>query len=142
MTDTDFQPWATLDDIKKRWPELPPDREQQAEVLLEDATQYVLDIAPFTAASPAATRRRIICSVVQRALQSKLAGAEDTTGGLGGGFETLQMSAGPYSSTYKPLNPAGDFFLTRQEKLALGIGKQRAGSIDLLEGASYAGRNH
>lgn len=54
------------------------------------------------------------------------------------GIESLQIGAGPYSETRKPTNPNGDFYLTRQERRALGCGSQRLGSVDLLAGSRQA----
>ena len=54
------------------------------------------------------------------------------------GIESLQIGAGPYSETRKPTNPNGDFYLTRQERRALGCGSQRLGSVDLLAGSRAA----
>jgi hypothetical protein len=48
-------------------------------------------------------------------------------------MESVQETTGPFSTTYKPVNPAGDFYLTKQEKVALGSGASRA------FGASIAG---
>jgi hypothetical protein len=47
------------------------------------------------------------------------------------GMESVQQSGGPFSVTMKPLNPAGDFYLTKQERKALGDGAQRAFGVQI-----------
>lgn len=119
-------PFATVQDLKDRWPDFPTGAETHAGVLLGDASQYILDVAPSAANATENTRKRVVCAVVKRAMQ-----AEDSDIN---GYESYQQGAGPYQATLKPLNPHGDFYLTGQEKRALGVGRQRAFSIDLLAG--------
>lgn len=117
-------PWATLQDLKNRWPSLPEEHHALAVILLADATQYLLDIAPASSTAPESTRRRIVCSIVKRSLEAAAL--------PGAGFESVQIGTGPFQDTYKPLNPHGDFYLTMQEKKALGVGRQKAASFDML----------
>jgi len=117
MTEVFPYPFASLDDLKARWPDFPAGADAHATVLLEDASQFILDTVPAAADASEATRRRIVCAVVRRAMPS--------TGGMDG-IESFQESAGPFSQTFKPVNPAGDFYLTKAEKSALGGGVQRA----------------
>jgi hypothetical protein len=46
------------------------------------------------------------------------------------GMESVQETSGPFSMTLKPLNPAGDFYLTKAEKSALS-GPQRAFGVQI-----------
>lgn len=126
----DLEPWANLNDLKARWPALPSDQEGLAQLLLEDATHYIRDAYPSAVEASEHARKRVVCSLAQRSLQSQAADAAPFVGGV----EQFQMSAGPFSQSFKPLNPSGDFYLTRQEKAALGINRMRAGSVDLLAG--------
>ena len=123
MADTDPMvapfPFATLDELKERWPDFPTGADAHATVLLEDASQFILDVLPTAADAPERTRRRIVCAVVKRAM----AAAEDL------GVAQAQQTAGPYSGSYTPTNPHGDFYLTKPEKIALGEGRQAAYSI-------------
>lgn len=119
-------PFATIDDLKKRWPDFPVGGDDQAETLLEDASQYMVDVCSSAMAASANTRKRIVCAVVRRSMQAETTGM--------GGMESMQMGAGPYQETFKPTNPHGDFYLTKQEKISLGCGRQKAFSIDLLAG--------
>lgn len=110
-------PFATLDELKERWPDFPVGAEPHATVLLEDASQFILDMVPEAAEVTPATRRRVVCSVVRRAME-----ADEGAGGV----ESMTMAAGPYQQTFKPTNPNGDFYLTKAEKKALGEGRQKA----------------
>lgn len=107
-------PFATVDELKARWPDFPAGSEATAEVMLEDASQFILDVCPTAVKASEATRRRIVCSVVRRAMQAASAGQV----GVSQGSET----AGPFSQSWTAANPNGDFFLTKQEQKALGGG--------------------
>lgn len=120
-------PFATVDELKQRWKGFPEGAEDDAEVHLEDASQFILDVAPSAARVTESTRRRIVCKVVRRAMHADDDEME--------GFESAQIGTGPFQDTYKPVNPHGDYYLTGQEKLALRVGKQRAFQINMLGGA-------
>jgi len=122
MTDVTPFPFATLLDLQARWPDFPVGADVHASVLLEDASQFILDTVPTAGAAAEATRRRIVCAVVRRAMPD--ADGMD-------GMESIQQSGGPFSVTMKPANPAGDFYLTKQEKKALGDGAQRAFGVQI-----------
>ena len=110
--------FATVDDLKARWPEFPSGGEKHAEVLLEDATQFILDEVPNAINASENTRRRVVCAVVRRAMQ---AGAADLAG-----FEQYAETAGPFAESFRVSNPSGDFYLTKAERRALGGGSQVA----------------
>lgn len=116
-------PFATLDELKARWPDFPAGADAHATVLLEDASQFILDTVRTAADAAPATRRRIVCAVVKRSME---AGAADTSG-----FESVQMGTGPFQYGGKVSNPSGDFYLTKQEKKALGAGAQQAYSVQV-----------
>ena len=40
-------PFATVDELKARWPDMPAGSDDHAEVLLEDASQFILDVVPL-----------------------------------------------------------------------------------------------
>lgn len=112
-------PFATVDELKARWPDIPAGAEDHAKTLLADASDFILDTVPSAAEAPASTRRRVVCAVVRRAMEA----------GLGGGAAQASIAAGPFSMNQSPVNPHGDFYLTRNEKLALGRGRQKAFSV-------------
>lgn len=116
-------PFATLDEFKARWPDFPTGGDAHATVLLEDASQFILDTVPQAVDAPPNTRRRIVCAVVRRAMTT--AGTEMQ------GLESFQQSAGPFALTAKPVNPHGDLYLTRAEKQALGSGAQKAFGVQV-----------
>lgn len=119
-------PFATLPQLKERWPDMPAGTDQTATILLEDASQFILDIAPSAKEAHPNTRKRVVCAVVKRsmAVPSEYEG-----------LSNVQMGAGPYQRSGTVANAHGDFYLTRLEKKALGVGKQRAGELDLLAGS-------
>lgn len=119
-------PFATLLELKKRWRGMTPDQEQDAETALEDASQFILDVAPRAGEKDPKTRRRIVCAVVKRSMQVP----EDMLG-----MESNNTQAGPYMSQRRAVNPHGDFYLTKLERQSLGVGKQRTGDMDLLAGS-------
>lgn len=122
MTEVFPFPFAALEELKARWPDFPVGADAHATILLEDASQFILDTVPSAALASEATRRRIVCSVVRRAMPS--------TGGFDG-IESYQETAGPFSQSFKPVNPSGDFYLTKSEKQALGVGIQKAFGVQI-----------
>lgn len=110
-------PFATVDDLKARWPAFPAGAESHALTLLEDASDFILEAVPSAASARESTLRRVTCAVVKRAML-----AEDGPQGA----ESFTVTTGPFSDTFKPSNPHGDFYLTRAEKQALGWGRQQA----------------
>lgn len=113
-------PFATIGDMEDRWPDMPTGSASLVGVLLEDASQFILDVCPSAAEASEATRKRIVCSVVRRTV--------DTDSDLIG-LESVQNGSGPFQETRKALNPHGDFYLTAQEKKSLGNGRQSAFTV-------------
>jgi len=116
-------PFATLDEFKARWPDFPAGADAHATILLEDASQFILDTVPASETVNPATRRRIVCAVVRRSM--------DVSSVEMAGLESFQASTGPFSYGGKVANPSGDFYLTKQEKKALGAGKQQAFGVQV-----------
>lgn len=128
MADEPVQ-FATVEDLKARWPDFPTGGETQAGALLIDASQMILDTCSSAMNASENTRKRIVCAVVRRSMQGEQSGAFDVPG-----LESWNATAGPMSWGGKFSNPNGDLYLTAAEKAALGCGKQRAGSVNLLAG--------
>lgn len=116
-------PFATVADLRARWPDMPAGADEHAGVLLEDASQFILDVCPSAATVSENTRRRIVCAVVRRSIEAQSS--------PGAGMSTFQATTGPFTNSYTPTNPHGDFYLTKSERKALGEGRQKAygGSI-------------
>lgn len=124
-------PFATVEELKARWPDFPVGGEPHAGVLLEDASQFILDICPASANANERSRRRVVCAVVKRSMSA----------GELAGLESAQQGAGPYQGTYKPANPHGDFYLTKAERHSLGDnGAQKAFGGNVTGAASSSHR--
>ena len=124
-------PFASVQELQARWPDFPPGGEVHAETLLDDASQFILDTCAGAEAAAPATRRRVVCAVVRRAMQS----SADV------GLSSMSETAGPFSWQRSPANPHGDFYLTKQEKLSLGCGgAQRAFGVSIAGGAGLRHR--
>lgn len=117
--------FATIDDLKDRWPDFPEDLEDYAVTLLGDASQFILEECPAALDTVAArTLKRITCSLVRRHME----GEESS----GYGTDVTQESAGPFSISGRSVSPYGDFILSPRERKQLGCGRQRFGSINML----------
>ena len=121
MVDVDPFPFATVEELKARWPDMPVGSDDHAATLLEDASQFILDMVPSSAGAKESTRRRVVCAVVRRSMEAS----------QGGGSSQASFAAGPFSMNNSPVNPHGDFYLTRNEKKALGDGQQKAVSVEI-----------
>lgn len=120
-------PFANAQDLAERWRPLSWDEELRATVLLGDASQLILDEDRLDTLAdlsdpPSLTLVRIVCETVKRAMLTPVDTAAVTA---------MQQTAGPFglSATYS--NPAGDLYLTRAERRALGFSTQRAGAVDM-----------
>ena len=116
--ETEPMPFATVEELRARWPDMPPGADEHAATLLEDASEFILDVCPSAASARAGTRRRIVCAVVRRSMEAQASPSA--------GMSTFQATTGPFTNSYTPTNPHGDFYLTKAEKSALGCGRQRA----------------
>lgn len=115
-------PFATLADYELRYGEAEnPDR---VDALLADATAFIASQPGFERLEDDETQRanlvRIACSVVNRSLSA----------GDMAGFSQFSQTAGSYNASVSLANPSGDFYLTKAEKKALGIGAARVGQTD------------
>ena len=118
-------PFADVDDLRARWPDMPPGADAYAATLLLDASQFVVDVVPSAVSASDLTLKRVTCAVVRRSMQTP----DDLLG-----MESTNFQDGPFSAQRRPVNPHGDFYLTSQEKRVLGLGRQVAFEVDLLGG--------
>ena len=123
-------PFATVEELKARWPDMPAGSDDHATTMLADASDFILDMVPTAAEAPASTRRRVVCAVVRRAMEAS----------VGGGANQASIAAGPFSVSQSPANPHGDFYLTRNEKYALGRGRQKAYGMPVGGGGAVSHR--
>src|SRR5690625_7165426 len=104
MADVTPFPYATVEELKARWPDMPAGAEEHSVVLLEDASQFILDVCPSAADVSAGTRRRIVCSVVQRSI--------DAQSSPGAGMSQFQATNVPFTYSFTPSYPHWDFYPT------------------------------
>lgn len=110
-------PFATVQDVKDRWPGFPGGADAHASVLIEDASQLILDTVPSAKYAPESTLRRITCSMVKRAMNTP-----DELEGI----SQMSQTVGGVSTSFSPSNAGGDLYLTKAEKAALGAGSGRS----------------
>ena len=60
MADIELFPFATVADLRDRWPDMPPGSDAHAATLLEDAAQFILDVCPTAVSASESTRRRVV----------------------------------------------------------------------------------
>lgn len=116
--------FAEVSDLELRWRSLSVSESATATVLIEDASQLIIDECPKAQddADPA-TLKRIVCAMVKRAM---VRGADEV------GVQTSQTTAGPFSQSQTYSNPTGDLYLTKAERRALPCGRGRAFMVDMM----------
>lgn len=128
-------PFATTDDLADRWRPLTEAEEARATVLLDDASQLILDedlrgiLDDLT--SPTSTLTRIVCAMVKRAMMAPIGDSAPVS--------QMQQAAGPFSMSATFQNPAGDLYLSASERRALRFNRQRAASVDMWDTTDYPG---
>ena len=117
--------YATIGDYEARYGAVAD--QTRLSTLLGDAGDYLerqLRDARVTVdasdALQASSLTRITCRIVHDVLAQK---------GAMPGVSQASWSASPYSGSYTFANPSGKFFLYRDEKRELGIGRSRVSSI-------------
>ena len=127
-------PYASLEDLKMHWPDLPSDRETEAAQKLLEASIEVralypdLDQRVIAGTMDAAIPRLVVCRMVKRAMDV----TEDAAPPQG--FESFQFGAGPYSMGGKLNNPDGDLYLSKKDRNLLGSGRERAKACTIHPG--------
>jgi hypothetical protein len=117
-------PFAQVPDLESRWHALTESEKTQAEVLLSDASQLIVDTMPGYVNASALTLTGIVCAMVKRAMLA----------GDNAGVSSTQQTTGPFNESVSYTNPLGDLYLTKAEKQRLGRGVQKAFSIDMSGG--------
>lgn len=117
-------PFATVDDLASRWHAFTDEERPHVESMLADASDVIMTTCPGWASADPVTLRRIACAVAKRALLN-----EDT-----GGVSQSTQTANGFTESLSYSNPAGDLYLTKAEKLALGCGRQHMWTIDMATG--------
>lgn len=118
-----MEPFATVDDYEARYGEV--EDAVRVETLLDDASAFIVAQPGFRLLAPGEPGSdlqqlnlvRVTCSVVHRSLSA---------GDLAG-LSSVSQGAGGYTATVNIYNPGEDFYLTKAERRALGIGGGRIG---------------
>ena len=116
-----MEPFATVDDYTDRYGGV--DDETRLATLLSDASLFLasqrgLAVDPDDE-TQAALLAAVTCAMVHRSMMA----------GSYAGFKSVSQGAGGYTASVGVYNPSGDFYLTKGEKRALGIGGARIGSV-------------
>lgn len=114
--------FATLEDLKARWPDFPAGADDHAKILLSDASQYIVDVCPEALNASSSTLRRVTCAVVKQAMNVP----EELSG-----LSSMMQTAGGVSNQWSAANSDGDLYLKRAQRQALGCGKQKAFSVQI-----------
>lgn len=115
--------FATVADLEARWRVLTEAEEAQASVLLDDAAAYLqalVEVDPDDE-TQAANLKMVSCNMVKRAMSS----AASDVFGVTGATATM----GPFSQHVAYANPSGDMYVSKSERVLLGIGTATFGSI-------------
>lgn len=116
-----MEPFATVEDYEARYGEV--EDAARVSALLSDASLFLasqrgLSIDPDDA-TQAALLTAVTCAMVHRSMMA----------GSYAGLSSVSQGAGGYTASVGVYNPSGDFYLTKGEKRALGIGGARIGSV-------------
>lgn len=126
-----LEPYATLEQLKERWPDMPDIDDKYAQVLLTDASTLLRTQIPAGQTVDEDVRTMITCQMVRRAL---------ATSTVPEGVTSVSQTVGPFATQMGfSGNSSNTLYLTRAEKRLLGIGVQRAGNVDLLGATSRTG---
>lgn len=115
--------FATVSDIASRWRTLDSDEQALATTLLDDAAamlsaRVLVDISDSQQLD---LLKIVSCNMVIRAMSATQADNY--------GASQMSMTAGSYTQSWTYANPSGDMYLTKQEKIMLGIGAGYIGTI-------------
>ena len=110
-------------DLEDRWRPLSATEQERATVLLGDAVAILRSLSPDIDDRTDNEAIAVACSMVKRVMQ----GPVDMDG-----VTQSQQTAGPFSQGVSFANPSGDLYVTKFERKRLGIGQQRAFTVDLV----------
>lgn len=108
--------YATVADLEVRWRALSESEQAVAAVLLDDASAL---IDSYGEPSSQGAALAVSCSAVRRAMSPM---ANEMYG-----VTQASMTAGSYQQQWTYSNPAGDLYLTKQERRMLGFGGGKLG---------------
>lgn len=120
-------PLVTVSQLHARWPDMPAGSDDHANVLLADASAMVRAAVGAGVPVDGQVAVVVVCQMVRRAMAAPA---------LPDGATSISQSAGPFTTALGFSSPGSQnaLYLTRAEKKLLGAGKQRAFTVDLLDG--------
>jgi len=134
-----MQPYATVDDLKRRYPAIDLNDRARMEAFLEDASAYLnaaLDNACIDHEHLSEGYLRLLqtvcCSMVIRALPM-LDDDEYTSA------KTVQETVGAFTRMVTLANPTGDMYLTKSEKDLLGLTRKKRGVFQIFASSDILG---
>ncbi|MEE8725563.1 MAG: Gp19/Gp15/Gp42 family protein [Bifidobacterium crudilactis] len=127
MSSIPSPPFAQTTDLEARWHTLTASEQAQAKVLIDDASDKIITVCPRYENLRPLTLTRITCAMVQRAMSI----SDDALAGATQHSETT----GPMTDSWSYSNPDGALYLKKQELHDLGVGVQKAFSIDMGSGS-------
>lgn len=125
--------FAGVSDLEARWRPLGPTEGDRAAALLADAASIIRSEFARCGRDPEEADPALLamtsCAMVRRAMAS----------GTGADVSQQSMTAGVFSQSVTLANPTGDLYLTRDERLRLGVPRrvQRIGSVGPWGGGGY-----
>lgn len=113
--------FATVEDLERRWKKLSEAERERAEVLLDDASDFIRAEFAYTGKELDDTDelmrsnlRIVTCSVVKRMMAASVDQA----------ISQMSQTAGSYSAQMTFANPNGDMYMTDREYRLLGIARK------------------
>ena len=129
------EPFATHEDLEKRWHTLTPDEQAQADELLLDASENIrnhVSVYPETHEDSWWTAHRrgleiVCCQMVRTAMEQQVSGVPTRV-------TQNTETTGPFSNSYSWASPDGYLRWNNDYLTVLGLGGQLAFSIDMASG--------
>lgn len=119
-------PYATKEDLQKRWIDMPAMDPEHVDAVLSDASTLLRAQLPPIHKVNQEILEMITCQIARRAL---------ATSTVPEGVTSVSQTVGPFATQMGfNANNSGSLYLTKAEKKLLGIGRQTADNIDLLGG--------
>lgn len=117
-----MEPFATINDLEKRWKALDESEKERAEVLIDDASAFLLSVLQqsgieVTGEDPQGQNLKTVCCAMVR----RMIGVDEKLYGV----TQFTQTAGSFSEMATAANPNGDMYLTSAEKNLLGITGRR-----------------
>lgn len=115
-------PYATVDDLREHWSELPAEKEADAIQKLKEASIEVRALFPdvdgriLAGTLDAEVPQLVVCRMVKRALDVADDADVPTTG-----MDSVQFGAGPFTFGGKVHNPDGNVYLSAADKRLLRV---------------------